>query len=102
MRPPTNPTAMHIMACSKSATILIVAPAEFNGVARRPGVLHSRWSLPWGIPCHGAFPAMGHSPRTRLSKAGLGFEDVGLGGHPASSTYVHRGIDLALPVNASL
>ena len=28
---------------------------------------------------------MGHSPRTRLSKAGLGSEDnVGMGGHPAS------------------
>ena len=43
-----------------------------------------------GGPCHGAFPvvpAMGHSPRPRLSTAGLDFEDnVGLGGHPVGST----------------
>ena len=50
MRPPANPAAMHITACSKSAVTLIVAPAEFIGAARRPNAQHSRWSLPWGIP----------------------------------------------------
>ena len=74
MRPPTNPAAMHITACSKSAATLIVALAEFIGAARRPVL-----SIPGG-PCHGAFP------ENQAVQGWSGFEDnVGPGGHPASS-----------------